>query len=179
MEPVLIGKFYFIFLFNQSIFFLPIHIDRWALGVLMYEMMAGQPPFEAENEDDLFESILHDDVVYPVWLSKDAVAILKGVCIIFNQKKSIPNIPIMIFHKYFYFIFFLILPFLKFLTKNPLKRLGCVPSAGEHAIRNHPFFHEINWDLLQAKKLKTPFKPKIVSTVVSRLTNTSVNEIFG
>ena len=45
-------------------------MDWWALGVLMYEMMAGQPPFEADNEDDLFESILHDDVLYPVWLSK-------------------------------------------------------------------------------------------------------------
>lgn len=45
----------------------------------MYEMMAGQPPFEADNEDDLFESILHDDVLYPVWLSKEAVLILKGV----------------------------------------------------------------------------------------------------
>lgn len=45
----------------------------------MYEMMAGQPPFEAENEDDLFESILHDDVLYPVWLSKEAVSALKGV----------------------------------------------------------------------------------------------------
>lgn len=53
-------------------------VDWWALGVLMYEMMAGQPPFEADNEDDLFESILHDDVLYPVWLSKDAVSILKG-----------------------------------------------------------------------------------------------------
>lgn len=48
-------------------------VDWWALGVLMYEMMAGQPPFEADNEDDLFESILHDDVLYPVWLSKEAV----------------------------------------------------------------------------------------------------------
>lgn len=47
----------------------------------MYEMMAGQPPFEADNEDDLFESILHDDVLYPVWLSKEAVSILKGVII--------------------------------------------------------------------------------------------------
>ena len=45
----------------------------------MYEMMAGQPPFEADNEDDLFESILHDDVLYPVWLSRDAVSILKQV----------------------------------------------------------------------------------------------------
>ena len=53
-------------------------VDWWALGVLMYEMMAGQPPFEADNEDDLFESILHDDVLYPVWLSKEAVSILKG-----------------------------------------------------------------------------------------------------
>ncbi len=54
-------------------------VDWWALGVLMYEMMAGQPPFEADNEDDLFESILHDEVLYPVWLSKEAVMILKGV----------------------------------------------------------------------------------------------------
>ncbi|KAK6635813.1 Protein kinase C [Polyplax serrata] len=53
-------------------------VDWWALGVLMYEMMAGQPPFEADNEDDLFESILHDDVLYPVWLSKEGVSILKG-----------------------------------------------------------------------------------------------------
>ena len=57
-------------------------VDWWALGVLMYEMMAGQPPFEADNEDELFESILHDDVLYPVWLTKEAVSILKGVSII-------------------------------------------------------------------------------------------------
>uniref|UniRef100_A0A183CTA6 NUDIX hydrolase n=1 Tax=Globodera pallida TaxID=36090 RepID=A0A183CTA6_GLOPA len=30
-------------------------------------------------EDDLFEAILHDDVLYPVWLSREAVSILKGV----------------------------------------------------------------------------------------------------
>ncbi|KAI5634564.1 protein kinase domain-containing protein [Phthorimaea operculella] len=55
-----------------------VSVDWWALGVLLYEMLAGQPPFEADNEDDLFESILHDDVLYPVWLSRDAVSILKG-----------------------------------------------------------------------------------------------------
>lgn len=42
------------------------------------KMMAGQPPFEADNEDDLFEAILRDDVLYPVWLSREAVSILKG-----------------------------------------------------------------------------------------------------
>ena len=54
-------------------------VDWWALGVLMYEMMAGQPPFEADNEEDLFDSILRDEVLYPVWLSKEAVSVLKGV----------------------------------------------------------------------------------------------------
>ncbi|KAL5464107.1 hypothetical protein EMCRGX_G033073 [Ephydatia muelleri] len=53
-------------------------VDWWALGVLMYEMMAGQPPFEADNEDELFEAILHDEVLYPVWLSKEANNILRG-----------------------------------------------------------------------------------------------------
>lgn len=64
-------------------------MDWWALGVLMYEMMAGQPPFEADNEDDLFESILHDDVLYPVWLSREAVSILKGKRIV--HEKLTPN----------------------------------------------------------------------------------------
>uniref|UniRef100_A0AAY4DB08 Protein kinase C n=1 Tax=Denticeps clupeoides TaxID=299321 RepID=A0AAY4DB08_9TELE len=102
-------------------------VDWWALGVLMYEMMAGQPPFEADNEDDLFESILHDDVLYPVWLSKEAVSILKA-----------------------------------FMTKSPSKRLGCVMSQGlEEAIKVHPFFKEIDWVLLEQRKIKPPFKPRI------------------
>ncbi|KAF4090141.1 hypothetical protein AMELA_G00048580 [Ameiurus melas] len=102
-------------------------VDWWALGVLMYEMMAGQPPFEADNEDDLFESILHDDVLYPVWLSKEAVSILKA-----------------------------------FMTKSPNKRLGCVVSQGlEEAIKVHPFFKEIDWVLLEQRKIKPPFKPRI------------------
>jgi novel protein kinase C epsilon type len=53
-------------------------VDWWALGVLMYEMMVGQPPFEADNEDDLFEAILQDEVLFPEWLSKDAMGVING-----------------------------------------------------------------------------------------------------
>ncbi|POI29637.1 hypothetical protein CIB84_006613, partial [Bambusicola thoracicus] len=53
-------------------------VDWWAMGVLLYEMLCGHAPFEAENEDDLFEAILNDEVVYPTWLQQDAVAILKA-----------------------------------------------------------------------------------------------------
>ncbi|OXU21603.1 hypothetical protein TSAR_005003 [Trichomalopsis sarcophagae] len=102
-------------------------VDWWALGVLMYEMMVGQPPFEADNEDDLFDSILKDDVLYPVWLSDEAVSILKG-----------------------------------FMTKNPARRLGCVVSnGGENAIRTHSFFQNMDWEALEDRRVKPPFKPKI------------------
>uniref|UniRef100_A0A8C9V3C8 Protein kinase C n=1 Tax=Scleropages formosus TaxID=113540 RepID=A0A8C9V3C8_SCLFO len=53
-------------------------VDWWALGVLLYEMLSGHAPFEAENEDDLFESILNEEIVYASWLSSDAVDILKA-----------------------------------------------------------------------------------------------------
>ncbi|KAL2099024.1 hypothetical protein ACEWY4_005504 [Coilia grayii] len=52
-------------------------VDWWALGVLLYEMLSGHAPFEAENEDELFEAILNEDITYAPWLSKDAVSILQ------------------------------------------------------------------------------------------------------
>jgi len=54
-------------------------VDWWALGVLLYEMLSGHAPFEAENEDDLFESILTEEIIYASWLGTNAVDILKGV----------------------------------------------------------------------------------------------------
>ncbi|XP_056617336.1 protein kinase C eta type [Triplophysa dalaica] len=56
-------------------------VDWWALGVLLYEMLSGHAPFEAENEDDLFEAILNEEIIYASWLSASAVDILKGFLI--------------------------------------------------------------------------------------------------
>lgn len=56
-------------------------VDWWSLGVLVFEMLSGQPPFEADTEEDLFDSIMNDEVFYPAWLNKDSVAICKGLLI--------------------------------------------------------------------------------------------------
>ncbi|CAH8494817.1 unnamed protein product [Dicrocoelium dendriticum] len=57
-------------------------VDWWALGVLMYEMMAGAPPFEGDTEQDLFNAISYEEVTYPSNLHPDAVDIVSKVIIL-------------------------------------------------------------------------------------------------
>lgn len=50
----------------------------------------------------------------------------------------------------------------RLLEKNPEKRLGC-GNMGEEEIEKHKWFASIDWNALERKELKPPFKPILKS----------------
>ncbi|XP_035514516.1 serine/threonine-protein kinase N2-like [Morone saxatilis] len=52
-------------------------VDWWGMGVLIYEMLVGESPFPGEDEEEVFDSIVNDDVQYPGSLPPGAVSVIQ------------------------------------------------------------------------------------------------------
>uniref|UniRef100_A0A673ARL2 protein kinase C n=1 Tax=Sphaeramia orbicularis TaxID=375764 RepID=A0A673ARL2_9TELE len=52
-------------------------VDWWGLGVLIYEMLVGESPFPGDDEEEVFDSIVNDDVQFPRFLSPDSVSLIQ------------------------------------------------------------------------------------------------------
>ena len=54
-------------------------VDWWTLGILIYEMIVGQPPFCDEEPMGIYQKILAGKVYFPKYFGKDAKTLVKSL----------------------------------------------------------------------------------------------------
>ncbi|KAG7440440.1 Pkinase-domain-containing protein [Guyanagaster necrorhizus] len=54
-------------------------VDWWTLGVLLYEMMTGLPPFYDDNVNTMYQRILTDPLHFPPDMSAEAKSVMTGL----------------------------------------------------------------------------------------------------
>ncbi|XP_070614690.1 serine/threonine-protein kinase N3 isoform X1 [Erythrolamprus reginae] len=52
-------------------------VDWWGLGVLIFEMLVGESPFPGDNEEEMFDSIISEDVRFPRFLSELSTSLMR------------------------------------------------------------------------------------------------------
>ncbi|XP_031561876.1 serine/threonine-protein kinase N2-like isoform X2 [Actinia tenebrosa] len=100
-------------------------VDWWGLGVLIFEMLVGESPFPGDDEEEVFDSIVNDEVRYPRFLSTESIAIMR-----------------------------------RLLRRNPERRLGATEKDAED-VKKQPFFRDVRWEDLLARKVRPPFVPTV------------------
>ena len=113
-------------------------MDWWALGVIIYELLVGIPPFNDKQKELVFERILHKRLEWPE-IGRPCSRGYSSNCMTPEAQDLID----------------------KLLTVDPRKRLG---SKNVEEIKSHPFFTDANIDW---KNIYSQKPPAIVSDKLS------------
>lgn len=117
-------------------------VDWWALGILVYEMLIGQPPFWDPNPMRIYEQIVQGHIRFPV-------AHNGGGSSTSHSHRSSLHVP---------------RPAREFILAlcktDPSMRLGHI-LGGSKRVMAHPFFDGVNWDELYRKRKRGPIIPRV------------------
>ena len=54
-------------------------VDFYSLGALLYEMLTGLPPLYSSEREQMYNDIVHREVAFPSYLSRESIVLLRGL----------------------------------------------------------------------------------------------------
>ena len=110
--------------------------DWWSFGILLYELLYGKTPFFNLDKNRMYDLICSGSISFPKFIQIEGEDKPRNYKVSDDAKNLI----------------------IKLLEKDPGTRLG---RKGLTEIKKHPFFNGINFEDLEKKKIKIPYKPNI------------------
>lgn len=145
-------------------------VDWWSLGVLIWEMLTGAPPFYDANVQVMYEMIRAARLVFPGEEDEEEEEGQGHKLGHSIGSASAPGSPV---HESLTSIDSndeksKISPLarsllVELLAREPSKRLGNRPGDNDvEAIKSHPFFASVDWNAILDKKVSPPWRPEAV-----------------
>jgi protein kinase X len=132
-------------------------VDWWALGILIFEMLVGYPPFYDENPFGIYQKILAGRIEFPRFGQCPQMCIHTvllnppvGPCYRSCRLRHVDPLPKDLVRR--------------LLTADKTKRIGCLRGGAED-IKNHKWFDRLNWDNVLRCTIPAPFVPKVCKTL--------------
>ena len=118
-------------------------VDWWALGILVYEMLIGQPPFWDQNPMRIYEQIVAGHIRFP---TAHPPSQLGGSHSHRHSSLHVPRIA---------------RDFILALCKtDPTQRLGHI-AGGSKRVMAHHFFDGVNWEDMYYRRRRGPIIPRV------------------
>lgn len=139
--------------------------DWWALGVLVYEMLAGTPPFAADDVAATYQRALRGRVSFPLHFTRPARDLVqkllekditrrlgclrvRGSCSMAGLS-SLPAAAAAAAAREW------------FLTRFLVSSSASSAQAGTQQLRAHPWFNLVLWDATSRREARPPIRPGI------------------